>query len=276
MPEGDAIFRAARTLNRALAGHVVTRFESAYAQLAVVDDDTPIVGRTIEGIASTGKHLLFKFSGNLVLRTHMRMNGSWHIYRPGERWQRPARDMRVIVGTHNFVAVGFNIPVAEFETSHTVRRNEALGSLGPDLLSSDFDAAEALRRIRAQPTEQIAHVLLNQRVLAGIGNIFKSETLFLSQIDPFARVADLPDEQLSRIIDTARRLLTLNVRPTSGDGIVTHFGVRSTTRTAPADRLWVYGRKGKPCRRCGTPIASLKHGLDARITYWCCSCQKRE
>ena len=114
MPEGDTIFRAARTLHRALAGHVVTRFETAYAQLARVHDDTPITGRTIEGVESRGKHLLMRFSGDLVLRTHMRMNGSWHIYRPGERWQRPAAAMRIVVGTDAFVAVGFNVPDAEF------------------------------------------------------------------------------------------------------------------------------------------------------------------
>jgi endonuclease VIII len=126
MPEGDTIFRAARTLHRALAGQVVTRFESAYAHLTRVDIDRPIAGRTIEGVESKGKYLLVKFSGDLVLRTHMRMSGSWHIYRPGEPWQRHPGDMRVLVATERFVAVGFNIPVAEFETSQTLQRREVL------------------------------------------------------------------------------------------------------------------------------------------------------
>jgi endonuclease-8 len=275
MPEGDTIFRAARTLHRALAGHQVTRFESVYPQLTRIDVDTPIVGRTIERVEARGKHLLMWFSGDLVLRTHMRMSGSWHIYRPGERWQRPPRDMRIVVGVEAFVAVGFNIPVAEFDSSHTVERDEHLGSLGPDLLGSSPDLDEALRRMRARASEAIAPVLLAQRVAAGIGNIFKSETLFLCGIDPFSRVADLTDDQLHALLTTAQRLLRANVLDSSTEGIVTYFGLRRTTgRAAPSDRLWVYGRRGKPCRRCGTPIASAKQGLDARLTYWCPQCQK--
>jgi endonuclease-8 len=207
----------------------------------------------------------------------MRMSGSWHIYRPGEAWQRPARDMRIVVGTADFVAVGFNIPIAEFETVHTVRRNEALGSLGPDLLSPDFDAAEALRRMRTRPGDEIAEVLLNQRVVAGIGNIFKSETLFLGGINPFARVSALSDEQLSSLLSVGRRLLAANVLPSSKEGIVTYFDVRHATgRASPTERLWVYGRRNRPCRQCGAKISSKKQGPDARLTYWCPICQGRD
>jgi endonuclease VIII len=129
--------------------------------------------------------------------------------------------------------------------------------------------------MRARASEAIAPVLLAQRVAAGIGNIFKSETLFLCGIDPFSRVADLTDDQLHALLTTAQRLLRANVLDSSTEGIVTYFGLRRTTgRAAPSDRLWVYGRRGKPCRRCGTPIASAKQGLDARLTYWCPQCQK--
>jgi len=274
MPEGDTIFRAASTLHRALAGRVVTRFESVYPQLTRVDVDTPIVGRTIERVEARGKHLLIWFSGDLVLRTHMRMSGSWHIYRPGERWQRPEGDMRVLVGVDAFVAVGFNIPVAEFDRSHTLERADHLGSLGPDLLAPGADLDDALRRMRARSDEEIAPVLLDQRVSAGIGNIFKSETLFLCGVDPFARVAELSDIQLRALLTTAQRLLGANVLDTSTEGIVTYFGLRRTTGHAnPTDRLWVYGRRGKPCRRCGTPITSAKQNPDARLTYWCPKCQ---
>jgi endonuclease VIII len=274
MPEGDTIFRTARTLHRALAGHAVTRFESVYAQLTRVEHDTPIVGRRVEAVESLGKHVLMRFSGDLVLRTHMRMSGSWHVYRPNERWQRPVRDMRILVATDSFVVVGFNIPVAEFETSHTLRRNEALGSLGPDLLSSTFDEAEAVRRLRRWPNEAIGPVLLNQHVLAGIGNVFKSETLFLCQVSPFTPVSELADEQLHVLLTTARRLLAANILPASSEGIVTYFSLQRTARGAEhRDRLWVYGRGNRPCRRCGTPIAVRKQGLDARITYWCPQCQ---
>jgi endonuclease VIII len=274
MPEGDTIFRAARTLHRALADSIVTRFESVYPQLTRVADDTPIIGRLVERVESQGKHLLMRFSGDLVLRTHMRMSGSWHIYRPDERWHRSPREMRVLVATERFVAVGFNIPVAEFETTHTLRRDEALGSLGPDLLSPAFDEAEALRRMRRQASVEIGPVLLNQRVVAGIGNVFKSETLFLCGVHPFTRVSQITDQQLVALLRTGRRLLGANVLPSSKEGITTYTGLRARSIDAEhSDRLWVYGRGNKPCRRCDTPIAARKQGLDARITYWCPRCQ---
>jgi formamidopyrimidine-DNA glycosylase len=175
MPEGDTIFRAARTLHRALAGNPVTSFESALPALNRIHDDAPITGRTIERVTAVGKHVLMHFSGNLVLRTHMRMNGSWHIYRPGERWQRSRRDMRIRIATEAFEAVGFNIPVAEFTSGLGLTRHRELRMLGPDVLSEGFQAAEAQRRIRDRGTTAIANVLLNQRVVAGLGNVYRSE-----------------------------------------------------------------------------------------------------
>jgi endonuclease-8 len=274
MPEGDSIFRAARMLHRALAGQVVTQFESALPRLTRVHEDTPIVGRTVARVDSVGKHLLMHFSGDLVLRTHMRMSGSWHIYRPGEAWQRPPIDMRIIVGTERFLAIAFNVPVAEFETTHTLQRDDAIGSIGPDLLAPTFDPDEALQRLRAHDAGDIAETLLNQRAMSGIGNIFKSEVLFVAGINPFARVPDLTDDQLRHIIQIARRLLKANVTSQSGAGITTYTGLRgATVRASPEDRVWVYSRGGKPCRKCGTPIAYLKHGPYARGTYWCPTCQ---
>jgi endonuclease-8 len=274
MPEGDTIFRSARTLQRALGGQVVTRFESVFPQLTRVHDDYPITGRTVERVESRGKHLLIHFSGDLILRTHMLMSGSWHIYRPGERWQRPLRDMRVIVGTADFVAIAFTIQIAEFETTRTIERHEVLGRLGPDLLSDSFDAAEAFTRLRATGADHIGETLLDQRVMAGIGNVFKSETLFVTGINPFTPVSALSDDQLRTLIDTARQLLKANVLPTSGDGIVTYTPMRRTTRSFdPSARLHVYSRGGDPCRTCATPIAYRKVGLDARGTYWCPRCQ---
>src|SRR5687767_10460511 len=170
MPEGDTIFRAARTLQRALAGRTVTRFESVFPRLTRVDDDAPIRGRTIDRVEARGKHLLIWFSGDLVLRTHMRMHGSWHIYRPGERWQRPGHDMRIIVETDAFHAVGFSIPIAEFTSVRDLERSGPLQAIGPDLLADDFDADEAVARVRARPAMDIADALLDQTALAGIGN----------------------------------------------------------------------------------------------------------
>jgi endonuclease-8 len=273
VPEGDTIYRAAAALHRALAGRVITGFESVLPHLTRLHDDTPIVGRTVEQVRSAGKHVLMHFSGGAILRTHMRMNGTWHIYRPGERWQRPRRDMRIVVATAPYHAVGFNIPVAQFHTSASLERQVDVRNMGPDLLR-DFDRDEALRRLRARPDAHIAEALVNQRVIAGAGNVFKSETLFLAGVHPFTPVSRLPDEALERIVDIARKLLEANVAPESGAGIVTYRGLRRTTgRSNPADRLWVYGRAGKPCRKCGTPIEYRKSGVDARGTYWCANCQ---
>ena len=200
MPEGDTIFRAAHVLHRALAGRIVTRFESVLPALVRVDHDRPIAGRTIDAVTSRGKHLLMAFSGDLILRTHMRMNGSWHLYRPHERWQRPARDMRLAVTTAAFVAVGFNVPVAEFLTARDLSRHKELTRLGPDLLGADFDRQEAIRRMRGRANEPIGDVLLNQSVLSGIGNVLKSEILFAAGIDPFGLVNHLSDADLERIV----------------------------------------------------------------------------
>ena len=274
MPEGDTIYRAARTLHRALAGKAVTRFESVYPALTRVHVDTPLTGQTIEAVSAAGKHLLMRFSGGSVLRTHMRMNGSWHIYRPGEGWQLPRRDMRILVATADFVAVGFNIPVAELIAPRALARHRELRGLGPDLLAETFDEEEALRRVLARPDQPIAEVLLTQRVMAGIGNVYKSETLFACRIEPFTPVRDLDDDAVRCLIRTARKFLLANVRG-SMPAMTTYTGLRRTTaRDNPRERLWVYGRVGLPCRRCGTAVALRKDGRDARLTYWCPGCQK--
>jgi endonuclease VIII len=249
VPEGDTILRTARTLDRALAGKTVTRFDSVFPALLRVDDETPLRGRNVERVTATGKHLVIEFSGGLLLRTHMRMNGSWHIYRTGERWRRPHSDMRIVIATDEYEAVGFNVPVAEFMTS-----SEVLDSLGPDILKADFDATEAIRRMRLHDAEEIANVLLNQRAVAGIGNIYKSESLFAANVNPFDTVASLDDAELGRILKHARSIMR---RAASG----------------PRDRLAVYDRGGQPCRKCGSRIEYRRQGAGARGTYWCPKCQ---
>jgi endonuclease-8 len=273
VPEGDTIHRAARTLHRALAGHPVVRFESVLPALTRVEQDTPLIGQTIEAVTAQGKHLLMRFSGGQTLRTHMRMNGSWHIYRAGERWQRARRDMRILIATAQFEAVGFNIPVAEFVKSQRLAKHAALRELGPDLLAEGFDRGEAIRRLTARGGSFIGDALLNQRVVAGIGNVYKSEVLFLCGINPFVAVGELSVQQVECVIDTAAKLLRVNV--TSGLApMTTYLGYRRTTdRDNPAERLWVYGRAKSPCRRCATPIRVRKQGVDARLTYWCPRCQ---
>jgi endonuclease VIII len=273
MPEGDAIFRAARTLHRALAGQTIHRFETGLAQLAQVDRDQPMAGRSVECVEAVGKHCLMTFSGGLVLRTHMRMNGSWHLYRPGEQWQMPARRMRILIETADWVAVAFNVYVAEFIRAEQLGRHRPLATLGPDLLG-DFDPDAALARVRSQGGTPAHLVLLDQRVMAGIGNIYKSEVLFLSRIHPDTPADRITDDDWRKLMAVARKLLQANVGKASGSGIVTYRGLRATTGPTHAeDRLWVYSRGGRPCRRCGTRIASRKDGDAARVTYWCPTCQ---
>lgn len=256
MPEGDTIFRAARTLDRALAGRTVIRFESVFAQLNRVDRDRPLQGRTVERVTPRGKHLLIWFAGELILHTHMRMHGSWHLYHPEERWQLPHSEMRIVIGTEAWNAVAFNVPIAEFIVEGAANRGGPLQWLGPDLLGADCDTAEAVRRLEALSDVEVGDALLDQQALAGVGNIYKSETLFLCGISPFTRVVDLPRDRLERIVATARRLM------------------RAHALEAASAPRWVYGRGGRPCRRCGTVIGRRPQGRDRRSTYWCPRCQR--
>jgi len=275
MPEGDTIFRAAQSMHRVLAGHAVTKFETGYAHLDRVDVDTPIAGRTIEKVVSAGKHHLIHFSGDLILRTHMRMNGSWHLYRHGERWWRGPQAMRVRLDTADWVAVAFNVPVAEFVTPRQLETRDPVAQLGPDLLGETFDRDEAIRRIAASGPRAIAMTLLDQRILAGIGNVYKSEVLFMSGVHPETPSSAVPHVTLERMIDIARGVLQDNVVEGSSPRIQTYRNLRQLNRASEHDdSLWVYGRRGKPCRKCGTPIEMKKMGIDARSTYWCTACQR--
>jgi endonuclease VIII len=271
MPEGDTIFRAARTLHAALSSQRIERFESVFAHLTRVDTDTPIAGRRMERVESRGKHVLMWLEGGLVLRTHMRMHGSWHIYRPGERWQRPRHEMRILVETAPYVAVAFAVPVAEFVAADAIDREGPVAELGPDPLGDGFDAAAAVTRLQARGDMEIADALLDQRAIAGIGNVFKSEILFAARLNPFTPVGALDAAALTRVIAIAERQMRANVGEATS--VAAAGGRRTTNRLDPSARLWVYGRRGLPCRRCGTPVQRAKQGPDARSTYWCARCQ---
>ena len=274
MPEGDSIYRAARTMHRVLAGHIVTKFDTAYAHLDRVNVDTPIVGRTIERCESVGKHHLIVFSGDAILRTHMRMSGSWHLYRHGERWWRGPQAMRVRIDTADWVAVAFQVPVAEFITSKQLASTDPVAKLGPDLLGREFDRDEAVRRLAASAHQPIAMSLLDQRLVAGIGNVYKSEVLFLAGVNPFTPAGALPRPRLERLLDIARGLLKDNVVDGTSPRIQTYRSLRMINPATEHDEsVWVYGRAGKPCRKCATPIEMKKMGIDARSTYWCPICQ---
>jgi endonuclease-8 len=278
MPEGDTLYRAARSLQQALGGKLVTAFETGLAKLARVDDDTPIVGRTVEKVAARGKWCLIFFSGDLILVTHMLMSGTWHIYKTGENWWQPKNRMRVAITCSDYQAVAFNVPIAEFHTARSLERNSQVPRLGPDVLGGEFSievGVQALRqRAASHPTDEIAVVLLNQRVLAGLGNVYKSEVAFAAGVNPFRPMGTITEDEMMAIIDVSHKYMKANVFDGSGDGIVTYTGNRRTTHSMdPSDRLWVYGRQGMECRRCGTSILMSKQGEQARSTYWCPNCQ---
>ena len=256
MPEGDTIFRTATTLRRALVGGRLVRFESAGGRASA-----PAPGTEVRSVEARGKHLLIGFGDGRVLHTHMQMSGSWHVYRPGERWRKPQRRAVAVVGTTDAVAVCFAAPVVELLNEHDVPIHPRLSALGPDLCSPDVDLGEALRRLDGLPADtQIGVALLDQRVASGVGNVYKSETLFVRRLDPFARVGDLDGRARRALLATASELLRRNLVG----------GPRATFEGG----LAVYGRARRPCPRCATPIRSRRQGEAARMTYWCPSCQQ--
>lgn len=275
MPEGDTIFRTARSLSRALVGRPITGFRSNYPLLTRFHEDTPLTGQQVERVESRGKWLLMHFSGGGILVTHMLMSGSWHIYRPGEPWQKPGHHMRIVIETSVCQAVGFRVPVAQMHTERSLARDRRIPPSGSDVLNAGFDAAAARQRVRACAGEEIGDVLLHQEVLAGVGNVFKSEICFVTGINPFCRVRDLRDDQIDALVVTSQRLIAANVLEDSGNTIVTYRGQqrRTTHASDPGASLWVYGRAGQPCRRCGEPVRHRKQGPEARVTFWCQECQ---
>lgn len=267
MPEGDTIARTAHVLRAALVGRRITG-AVARAQPAMrrVPDLSRLVGAVVTAVEPRGKHLLIAFDAGLTLRTHLRMTGSWHRYRPGERWHRATGAASVVLETASSVAVAFSTPVVELLTERELRRSRVLGSLGPDLLAASFDEDQALDRLRALGSTQLGDALLDQRAVAGMGNVYKSEVPFLERLDPWAPVAAFTEDQLRAALATARRLMRSNTRG----------GARVTTArpAARGSELWVYGRAGRPCRRCGTPISVRRQGTLARHTFWCARCQE--
>jgi endonuclease VIII len=266
VPEGDTIFQTASLLRGLLEGKEVVAASARQPGPMM----QKVVGSRVTGVESRGKHMLIRFSNGLTLHTHLRMTGSWHRYAPGERWRRAPSSARVVLEVPGSVVVCFNAPVVELMADRVVELHPALKSLGPDLLAEVFDADEAFRRLRDPPraASSIAEALLDQRALAGIGNVFKSETLFVERVNPFVPVSSLDDATLRRILATAERLLRQNA--TSGQ----MHRPRTTTERGVPGSVYVYGRSGRPCPRCGTRIQSRRQGTDLpRVTYWCPTCQ---
>jgi endonuclease-8 len=234
----------------------------------------------VTAVEAHGKNLLIRFTNGLELRTHLRMNGSWHLYAPAERWRRPADRAVLVLEVAGAVAVCFDAPVVELLETRAAALHPPLGGLGPDLCADEFDASEARRRLRdpSRARRAVAEALLDQRALAGIGNVFKSEVLFIERVDPFAPVGELDDATLVRLVDRARALLLANrssgVRVTTGPAGGAADGAGPGGKST-GGRLWVYGRVGRPCHRCRAPISARRHGDVPRATYWCRRCQSR-
>ncbi|MGK5533005.1 DNA-formamidopyrimidine glycosylase family protein [Streptomyces sp. URMC 129] len=261
MPEGDTVWQAARRLDAALAGCVLVRADLRVPRLATAD----LRGRGVLGAVSRGKHLLTRVEGGLTLHSHLRMDGSWKVFGPGEPWRGgPAHQIRAILGADNGrTAVGYRLPVLDL--LRTADEGRVVGHLGPDLLGPDWDPDEALRRLLADPARPLGTALLDQRNLAGIGNVYMAELCFLARATPWLPIGELPDP--ADLVATAKRLLEAN--RTVPD--------RTTTPAATRSRLHVYARAGRPCLTCGTPVRVAPEPHDhpgrSRPTYWCPHCQ---
>lgn len=259
MPEGDTVWLAARRLDDALAGRVLRRTDFRVPSLATVD----LAGQEVREVVSRGKHLLTRVGDDLTLHTHFRMDGTWHLYRHGDRWHGgPQWQVRVLLVNDEWQAVGYRLPVVELLPRD--REGDAVGHLGPDILGPDWDFGEAVRRLAGAPGRELGPALLDQRNLAGIGNLYKAEACFLAGISPWTRVGDVPD--LTGVVARAARLLEANKstarQVTTGD-------------TRRGYQHWVFERAGRPCRRCGTRVESADQGDPPyqRISYWCPTCQ---
>jgi endonuclease-8 len=257
-----------------------------------VNDDSPVAGRVVEKVESRGKWLLLYFSGDLILVTHMLMSGSWHLYRVGERWRMARSAMRVVVwvqgtaineqgtgkGDDAWEAVLFNAQIAEFHTARSLERSGQVPKLGPDVLAGEFTVEAGVARLeayaRGHPEVEVGVVLLNQRVMAGLGNVYKSEVAFAAGVNPWRAMRTVTRGEMEKIVEYSLRYLKANVVDGKGDGIVTYAGNRRTTaRMDKEERLWVYGRQGQECRRCGATVMMRKQGEQARSTYWCPVCE---
>ena len=257
MPEGDTVWLAARRMHEAFAGQVLTLSDFRVPSLATVD----LSGQKVVAVVPRGKHMLTRLSGGMALHTHFRMDGTWHLYRPGDRWTGgPAWQVRVVLETASWQAVGYRLPVVELVSDEAA----AVGHLGPDVLAEDWDLDEALRRLRADPAREVGMALLDQRLLAGLGNLYRTEVLFVRGLTPWVTVSDVPD--LPALVEKGRRLMLANRG---------RWEQTTTGSLRRGEDHWVFERAGRPCRRCGTRILSAEQGAApyARLSYWCPRCQ---
>jgi endonuclease-8 len=259
MPEGDTVWLTAHRLDQALAGQILTVGELRIPQLATVD----LTGETVTAVVARGKHLLTRFASGSTLHSHLRMDGSWYLTRATERPRRhPEHMIRAQLGNAGWLATGYRVHDLRLVT--TERESELVGHLGPDLLGPDWDPDRAVTNLLTAPDVAVGEALLDQRLLAGIGNLYKSETLFVERVDPWRRTGSVPD--LRRLVVTAQRLMRANRD---------HPEQSTTGRMGRGQEHWVYRRDGEACLRCRTPIRRAEQGAPprARSTYWCPRCQ---
>jgi formamidopyrimidine-DNA glycosylase len=249
MPEGDTIHRTATMLGSALEGKVLLS--------ARPETLRRLAGTTVTAVEPVGKHLVIRFDNGLALHSHMRMRGVWHVYRPAERWRRPAWQLKAALETADSVAVCFSAPVVELIRDVAAR----VGHLGPDIVAEEWSPSVAVARARMLEAMPIGDVLLDQRVVAGIGNVYRCESLWSRRINPWKPVRELDDETLGGLFDTARDAMRANL----AGGVRRRFPGYGTAA--------VHGRGGRPCPRCGTPIRVRAMGEHARLVYWCPKCQ---
>jgi endonuclease-8 len=259
--EGDTVHLAVARLDAALRGERLTGSDLRVPALATAD----LSGQVVTEVAARGKHILLRTDGGLTLHSHLKMDGSWALYRPGQSWTGgPGHWIRAVLETRGCVAVGYRLGVVELlSTSHEA---EVVGHLGPDPLGPDWDPGEATERLASNPDRPIGEALLDQRVMAGPGNVYRCEVCFLRGLHPSMPVRDVPD--LAAVVDLTQRLMEAN--RSTGRQV-------TTGDTRPGRDRWVYGRAGRPCRRCGTSIrreAPTRSSTD-RVVFWCPSCQPR-
>lgn len=254
------------TLRPVLVGQLVTKAESGPHTPPDLASSIPSLShRSITDIEARGKHLLIHLDDSRVIHSHMGMTGSWHLYRPGESWRKPARNAHLILHTGSAVAVCFTPKELEILSTDALRRHRWLNRLGPDILAETFNPLEVTPRFRAHPDLTIAEGLLHQAIVSGIGNVYKSEVLFIRRISPFAAIRNLDETDLAGLLDEARALMRRNLEG----------GARRTRFGGKGGRAWVYGRSGEPCLVCGGKIEVTRQGALNRSTYWCPDCQGR-
>jgi endonuclease-8 len=271
MPEGDTIHSAARRVRAALVGSEIVSIETPQARHGRDRWPERLAGRSVRRVDARGKHLFVRFEGDLTLHSHLRMGGRWSVYRRGERWRRAARRAWLVIRTPEHDVVQFDGPVLELMTDARTRFDQRLAALGPDVLADDFDGRAFLRRLREDDqTRTIGDALVDQRNVAGIGNVWKSESCFLAGVDPWRRVSEVPDERALAIVRAARPLMRRSGE--RGGRIVTWQPQRPVP--ARGGRTFVYDRAGLPCRSCGAIVRARGQGDDNRTTYWCPECQR--